>query len=230
LADPPRVHPWAPAGVFSTDRAFYYYLRSVLRPTDRTLEIGVGVSSVIFALAGVRHTAFFLDASEGDVLAEWFDRKQIRNDIELVAGPSQLTLPVFEPEAPLDVIFVDGNHGFPFPMLDFFFAARWLREGGLFLLDDIPLPAPGMLYAVLAHDKRWRLEERTRQWAAFRLLVSYPLDQEWCAQGLRMGHIAATMLRESLRAKCYDEPRRAAGVLYRRFRPVEPPATYGNQV
>lgn len=217
LADPPRVHN---GGVYHTDLRFYDYLACVLEPGHRTLETGLGISSVIFALAGVHHTVFYLDAAEGDILNAWLERKGIIHYLEFVAGPSQVTLPAYQPDKPLDVVFVDGNHGFPFPMLDFYFAARWLREGGLFLMDDIRLPAPGMLYSVLAHDKRWTLEDHTHRWAAFRLAERHSLDEEWVTQSLPMGQIARTLAWESVWARAEGEPRRTARRVYRRFRPL----------
>lgn len=42
----------------------------------------------------------------------------------------------FGPES-FDLIFIDGNHLFDYTVLDFFFAEKLLRIGGLIVLDDI---------------------------------------------------------------------------------------------
>ena len=49
------------------------------------------------------------------------------------------------PPEPLDFVLIDGGHGFPTPMLDWFYGAGRLRRGGVAVFDDVQLPAVAML-------------------------------------------------------------------------------------
>ena len=51
-------------------------------------------------------------------------------DFEELAEPSDEVLVRQDPyDRPLDVVFVDGGHGFPVPMIDWFYGAGRLRRG-----------------------------------------------------------------------------------------------------
>ena len=223
LADPPRVHGSAPAGIYNADPACCAHLAARLAPGKRSLETGLGLSTIAFAASGADHTAFFLDPEEGVTLTAWLAARDISDRaLELVAGPSQATLPAHKPAGPLDVVFIDGNHAFPFPMLDFYFAARWLRPGGLLAIDDLHLPAPALLYATLAVDPRWRVDRKARRWVAFTLEEEHDFDEEWVAQGLRASAISRKLAAQWARAAAEGQPRRLLRSAYRHRWPPRP--------
>ncbi|MBV8295950.1 MAG: hypothetical protein JO085_03865, partial [Acidimicrobiia bacterium] len=82
----------------------------------------------------------------------------------------------------LDLYLIDGAHGFPTPMIDWFYGARLLRRGGVVVLDDRQLPAVAALIDYLDADPRWRAIDRTGKWAAFERLTDGSLAEEWCDQ------------------------------------------------
>ena len=47
-----------------------------------------------------------------------------RDNVEFLGESSDVALPPLAPGAPVDVALMDGNHSFPFPMLDFHFIDR----------------------------------------------------------------------------------------------------------
>ena len=77
---------------------------------------------------------------------------------------------------------VDGCHGFPFPQLDWYYAAAHLVDGGILVVDDTQLAAPYELRRYLEHDPRWERLHVGSQWVAFKRLGHGSLDEEWTEQ------------------------------------------------
>lgn len=182
LAEPPQVHPSAPQGVWATDRDCYEFLQGALSPGMRTVETGLGVSTVVFLLAGAVHTAVFLDPAEGESLLAYCRERSVSTDeLSLYPSASDVVLPTLE-RTPLDAVFVDGLHSFPFPHLDWFYAGSRLRRGGILVVDDIQLPAPLQLACFLDADSRWRTLRRTDKWVAYARESEGTLNEEWRKQ------------------------------------------------
>src|SRR4051812_45515656 len=66
LRQPPQVHPAAPAGVWDTAPGCYRFLARHCRPGTRTLETGLGASTVLFAMWGADHTCVVPSYGEVD--------------------------------------------------------------------------------------------------------------------------------------------------------------------
>lgn len=123
-----------------------------VRPADRTLETGVGHSTVVFALAGARHTSVAPRELEFARVQEWCAAHGVgTGTVTFVAGLSQDVLPRL-PDDPLDVVLVDGDHAFPIPFLDWFHAATRLRVGGLVIVDDTQLRTGALLREFLESE------------------------------------------------------------------------------
>jgi len=73
-------------------------------------------------------------------------------------GPSHEVLAHWEPR-PLDLVLVDGAHGFPYPILDWWHVAAHVRVGGTVLLDDAYLPAVGAIVDFARASDAWRVED-----------------------------------------------------------------------
>ena len=180
--DPPSVHDGAPAGVWAAANDCLEFLAATVKPGQRTLETGCGATTIVFAASGAAHTSVFLDESEGLAVQEWCAARNISTaGVAFHPGSSSVTLPRLE-LGDLDLVMVDGCHGFPFPQLDWYYAASHLVTGGTLIIDDTQLAAPYELRRYLEHDpRRDRLHVGT-QWVAFRRLGSGSLDEEWMSQ------------------------------------------------
>lgn len=185
VSDPPPVHgPAAGAQqVWSTELDCYDFLARHVEPGSRTLETGCGVSTALFVLWGAEHTCVVYDQHEADVLLEWARERDIDvSRLRFEIGPSDAVLPGLEPTE-LDLVFVDGSHAFPAPIIDWFYGAGRLREGGIVVLDDLQLAAVRLgLLEFLAKDPRWELVAHQDKWAAFVRRSSGPLREEWTEQ------------------------------------------------
>jgi predicted O-methyltransferase YrrM len=181
-ADPPPVHVGAPTGVWAAAHDCLEFLGTRIRPGFRTLETGCGASTIMFAAAGSEHTAVFLNESEGTAVTTWCAGHDIDTSrVTLRPGSSSQVLPALDP-GPLDLVLVDGCHGFPFPQLDWYYAAAHLVDGGILVVDDTQLPAPYELGRYLEHDPRWERIHVGSQWVAFKRLGHGSLDEEWTEQ------------------------------------------------
>jgi hypothetical protein len=188
LADPPAVHAMGPGddprlGVWATDRECYLFIAEYACPGLRTLETGAGLSTIVFAATGVQHTCVTPVAPEVDRILDYCAAHDVDTSmLSFEIGCSDEVLPRLEHDTPLDLVLIDGNHGFPTPMLDWFYAAAPLRAGGLLVLDDIALPAVAHLCVFLDSDPRFSLHHGTGKWRAYRKLVDGGLRQDWFEQ------------------------------------------------
>lgn len=187
VADPPRVHEGAefrdpPSGVLWSDLGCYRFLVRSVVPGMRTIETGLGLSTILFALRGARHTCVFPFEIEAERLRRHCEQRAIPLDaVELRVGWSDEVLPALGPEE-FDFVLVDGGHGYPTPAIDWFYAGSRLKQGGILLLDDAHIWAVAELVEFLDRDPRWETVERTRKWAAFRRLSSGTLREDFDPQ------------------------------------------------
>ena len=77
--------------------------------------------------------------------------------VEFIVGATQATLPDYDLPSPLDLVFLDGPHGFPFPHLEYFYFYPRVRTGGLLIVDDVDIPSVRQLYRFLRRDRMWHL-------------------------------------------------------------------------
>jgi hypothetical protein len=189
LADPPGVHPMgdgpdAPLGVWSTEPGCYRLLAEHCPPGARTLETGSGLSTVLFAALGADHICCTGGQEEADRMLEHCRSRGIPTDgLRFEVGASHRTLPPIEARGEeRDVVLVDGGHGFPMPVVDWFYAASLLRAGGVLVLDDIALPAVRVVRRYLDQDPRWEAIGGSDKWRAWRRCSSGPLAEDWTAQ------------------------------------------------
>jgi hypothetical protein len=200
-------------GLWGTDRECYALIADTVRPGMHTLETGSGLSTVIFAASGADHTCVTPSADEAARILAYCERQDVSTDaLRFELGASDEVLPRLAGGPPLDVVFVDGNHGYPTPMIDWFYAASRLVPGGLLILDDIPLPAVAHLCAFIERDPRFSVHRRTAKWIAYRTVAGGSLRQDWFEQPFYTSPTSA-----SLRAIPGRAARRVSRELHARF-------------
>lgn len=135
------------------------WLERNVEPGMATLETGAGSSTIVFAARGADHVAVTPEAEE-EARIRTACRELGVDDarVRFLIGSSHEVLPGRARDS-LDLALVDGAHGFPYPILDWWYLAPQLRVGGRLLVDDAYMPAVGTLVDALRASTAWELEE-----------------------------------------------------------------------
>ena len=124
----------------------------------RTLEIGSGSSTIVIASRGAHHEAVTPDPGEREAILEHARILGVdASGVTFHIGLSDDVLPTLTLE-PLDLVLVDGAHGFPYPILDWWHVAPSVKVGGHVLLDDAYLPGVSAIVDFMRASPAWRLE------------------------------------------------------------------------
>jgi predicted O-methyltransferase YrrM len=171
-------------------------IAAAVRPSWHTLETGAGLSTVVFALGGADHVCITPAPAEVEKIREYCAARGISLDaVTFHVGRSELVLPRLDlPE--LDLVLIDGGHGFPTPFLDWFHGAERLRVGGLLVVDDTQLWTGRVLRDFLAEEPGWALRaEFAMRAAVFEKTAPSPRLPEWFAQPFvrRRSHAPGTL-------------------------------------
>ncbi len=185
LRDAPAFHEDEGHGPVSlqASRDILETLDAAVREGSRTLETGAGLSTVVFAARGATHVCVTPAAAEVERIrtycaAHAVDLGRVRFEV----GRSERVLPRLE-IGPLDLVLIDGGHGFPTPFVDWCYAAEPLRVGGLLLIDDIHLWTGEVLRDFLVEEPGWALRrEFPMRAAVFEKTAAMPALPEWFAQ------------------------------------------------
>lgn len=152
-------------------------------------ETGCGKSTIFFSRICGRHKVFCLDdrdRGEASSVGYFMKCPATRLEaLEIVFGPTQLTLPAYAGHEPYDLVLLDGPHGYPFPELEYYFFYPHLKTGGLLVLDDIHIPTVGRLADFLAEDRMFEPVEFLGSTAIFRRTDAAafdPLGDGWWEQ------------------------------------------------
>jgi predicted O-methyltransferase YrrM len=138
-------------------------LEQLLGPDQSTIEIGGGQSTVVFAGAVARHVCVNPDRTANELVREFLEQHGLwRDNVEFLGEPSDIALPSLDVPDGFDVALMDGNHSFPFPMLDWHYIDRHLGRGSVLVVDNVEINTVRMLTAYLDGEPAYQLRERVR--------------------------------------------------------------------
>lgn len=156
---------------------------ALVKPGMCTLETGAGYSTVVLAAAGGRHTAVIPRQEEADAITAYCRELGIVDGVRFIVEVSQAFLPrEAESVADLDLVFIDGAHRFPIPIIDWYYTDARLKVGGVLAVDDIHIPSVAVLYDFLCLEEQWVLERTIKNTAFFRKVGEQVCDVDWTAQ------------------------------------------------
>jgi Methyltransferase domain len=201
LDDPPKLHGGGDV-LFALADEVLRFIEGEVTERSRTLETGAGLSTVVFALKRAVHTSIVPDASQAERIREYCLGHSIPIDgIHFEIGRSEDVLPRLTPST-LDLVLIDGRHGFPTPFIDWFYTSDALRVGGLLLIDDTLLWTGDVLKRFLQGEREWRLErDFFLQTAVFRKLADGSHSKSWTEQDYLVRRTAALRRINRIRQK-----------------------------
>lgn len=149
-----------------------------------SLETGSGKTTLLFSHLSQDHKVFAVDAgnSVSSVRSHSLFNAEV---VEFIEGPSQQTLPLHQFHHKLQVVLIDGPHGYPFPDLEYYYLYPQIEAGGLLIVDDIHIPTIRNLFNFLIEESMFELVEVVQQTAFFRRTTAElfnPLGDGWWLQ------------------------------------------------
>lgn len=169
---------------WNSQRAVLSFIADTMKPGMASLETGCGYSTVMFAASGADHVTVTPEADEERRVREWCAANAIdASALAFAIGPSHAVLPQLIEEGPLDLVYIDGAHGFPHPSVDWMFTETRLKVGGWMLVDDIRIPTCRMVHNFLAADDAWRLERLIGDTSVFVRVAEGKNSAMWMPQG-----------------------------------------------
>ena len=177
---------------------------------SHTAETGAGRSTVLFSWYSSHHTVYALDWG-GSVEKALAHPMAIRERIHWVDGPTQVTLQQEAALEPLDIVLLDGPHGFPFPHLEYFFFYPRMPPGALLVVDDIQIRSIRDLFNWLRADAMWEHLETVDKTAFLRRTTAPAIDphsDSWWLQGYNQRHGLRRVVRSLVPQRVVDVVRR----------------------
>jgi hypothetical protein len=122
-------------------------------------ETGTGKSTLLLSHLSSDHKVFTKDDDGGgDSLRRVRESPLLNRDfVDFIIGPTQVTVPNYSFDHSLDLVFIDGPHGYPFPDLEYLTFYPHLSHRALFVLDDIHIATIKNLFLFLREDKMFDL-------------------------------------------------------------------------
>ncbi|MBN1996410.1 class I SAM-dependent methyltransferase [candidate division KSB1 bacterium] len=185
LNEPPLVHKGGSL-VWGLAEDVLRYLDETLKPDAKTLETGCGMSTILFAVKSKEHTCIEPDENGIRLIHDYCRKKNISLDhVHFIADFSQNVLPGLERKN-LDLVLIDGGHGYPIPAIDWLYTAPMLKNGGVVIIDDVHLWTGLELKRFLKNEDAW---EHIREFS--RASVFKKVGQEYLREWKYQPYIAS---------------------------------------
>lgn len=186
----PQFHgPESSPTSWASQRDVLKFIQSSLDATSASLETGCGYSTVVFAATRARHTTVTPARLETERVAAYCAEQGISTErLSFAIGFSQVVLPDLASDGPLDLVYIDGAHGFPYPCIDWVYTEGRLKVGGAMLVDDVRIPTCRILHDYLLAENNWKLERYFRDTAVFRKLAEPDRTSDWQGQAFNRSY------------------------------------------
>lgn len=154
-------------------------LTQIVESSDITLETGGGHTTVAFAALGKQHICINPDVGGCELIKNYLEQLDISiSPVQFIFESSDVALARLELGQEVDVAFIDGCHGFPFPAIDWHYIDRHLKIGGVLAIDDIDIPSVEVLCHFLERNGTYVLEDTILETGFYRK-ISNDKDREW---------------------------------------------------
>ncbi len=172
-------------------------------PIENSIETGAGKSTLFFSQIAQNHTVFAINI--GNSLSRVQESPLFNSDcVEIVEGPTQLTLPAYKFSRKIQVALIDGPHGYPFPELEYYYIYQHLDTGGLLIVDDVNIPTIKNMAEVLKKDEMFECLGTLGKTSFFKRTSAPlfdPLGDGWWDQGFNKPFMNKSNRLEVIKAK-----------------------------
>ena len=155
------------------------FLYELLETGMTTLETGCGQTTVVFSIANAAHTCVTPSKAEISRIRAYCQKLNLPENIHFVPESSETALPCGE-DIPreLDMVLIDGAHRFPLPIIDWYYTAPRLKNGGIVAVDDYRMPSVRILFDFLRMEEEWKQVRILENTAFFKKLEDPYIDFE----------------------------------------------------
>jgi SAM-dependent methyltransferase len=183
LRTPPRLHLNDHGQLISEWRIDDQTVKELdkrLRAGMRTVETGAGLSTIIFAAKGCRHTCIVPDQALVERIITYCQGSGVdHRHIEFIIAKSRDVIHRLSPGT-YDLALLDGLHGFPTAYVDFCYLTVALRQHGLLLVDDMHIHTCRSIAEFMESDPCWRVEILTSRFAlGVKMDETGGIDGDW---------------------------------------------------
>lgn len=148
---------WHSAGTVSSKVIDAMYNHISKYQVHYSMETGSGKTTLLFSNLSKNHKVFAVKGNNGSITNVRNSPLFITSTVKFIEGPTQLTLPSYNFNQKLQVAFIDGPHGYPFPELEYYYIYPHLEENALLIVDDIHIPTIHRLFEFLKEDEMFTL-------------------------------------------------------------------------
>jgi len=147
---------------YGIGEAVAHFINNSIDQNSTTLEIGAGISTLIFAIRNTKHIAITPNIEEVKLIRKYSEKKIDLSRVQFIIEPSESYLPKLDRNN-FDIVFIDGKHAFPWPIIDWFYTADKLKKDGLMIVDDAELNSVKILIDFMDLDSGWVLQKKFSQ-------------------------------------------------------------------
>jgi hypothetical protein len=180
----PGIHAWPPGQLsfFALPEDVLDYIASLTNESTRSLETGLGASTIVFAARQGHHICITPATDEIERISKFFSDNGVPTD-HLVFEPdySELALPQMKLPK-LDVVLIDGRHGFPAPMIDWYYTCKHLKIEGILIVDDTDLWPVQLLVEYLSSSTAWKVDRSFDRTISYQKIADGDESAEWINQ------------------------------------------------
>ncbi len=189
VSEQPKLHASGTTS-WATSEDVVRQIKAYVKSGFNTIETGCGLSTIVFALCGCRHVCVTPSQDEAQRVRDLCNRYGIdTSGLRFCIGSSATVLATHSFDQPLDFIFIDGAHRFPYPILDFHYTEQHLRLGGILAVDDANIPTVAILCDFLKIENEWDEECSISGTEFFRKLGEPIRSQDWMGQRTNAGQV-----------------------------------------
>lgn len=186
IGNPPKLHQeGGKATSYQASNDVLKFICDNISERSCTIETGAGLSTIIFALQKSQHICVVPDKDLVERIINFCDNKGIlTQSISFQVDKSQYFLPKVVNPNSWDLVFIDGDHAFPIPFIDWYYTSQQLKVGGILVIDDLQIWTGRILKDFLKSEPEWKTHSVFGNRAIAYVKIKEISPEKWWGQQL----------------------------------------------